>query len=70
MSSLMSREEALQIKLDRLKIEHRDLDAAIAAMGDSSPENQLIIRRMKKRKLMLKDEIIRLEDKIYPDIIA
>jgi hypothetical protein len=70
MSSLMSREEALRIKLDRLKIEHRDLDAAITAMGESSPENQLTVKRLKKRKLMLKDEIIRLEDKIYPDIIA
>lgn len=70
MSSVMNREEALRVKLDQLQSEHRDLDAAILALGTQSITDQLTLTRMKKRKLILKDEISRLEDRIYPDIIA
>ncbi|MDF7774104.1 DUF465 domain-containing protein [Sphingomonas sp. AOB5] len=56
-------------RLEPLKSEHRDLDAAINALLTMSGD-QLQIARMKKRKLMLKDEIAQLEDQLIPDIIA
>lgn len=67
---VMSREETLRVKLDSLKEEHRDLDVAITALGDKSTADQIALTRLKKRKLSLKDEISRLEDILYPDIIA
>jgi hypothetical protein len=60
----------LRAKLEELRTEHRDLDAAIQAMSQTSPFNQLQIQRMKKRKLVLKDQIIKLESQLLPDIIA
>ena len=57
-------------KLDELKQLHRDLDEAIAAMTAESAPNQLELSRLKKRKLMLRDQITKLEDEILPDIIA
>jgi hypothetical protein len=66
----MSREETLRVKLDMVKQEHRDLDQAIAAMAQGPTADQLALSRLKKRKLLLKDEIQRLEDRLYPDIIA
>ena len=65
----MSRQEILIAQLTALKVEHRDLDVAIAAM-DPVRADMLVLRRLKKRKLALKDEIARLEDEITPDIIA
>lgn len=57
-------------RLGTLKIEHRDLDAAISALiGSGSPE-QMQLARFKKRKLRLRDEISMLEDQLIPDIIA
>ncbi len=67
---VMSSEETLQAKLERLRAEHRDLDIAIEAMTDRPVPDQLAIRRLKKRKLALKDEIARVEDRLTPDIIA
>jgi len=66
----MSHEEVLRVKLDLLRREHRDLDAAIAALDREGRGDALTIRRLKKRKLVLKDEIVRLEDELTPDIIA
>jgi hypothetical protein len=60
----------LRAKLEELRTEHRDLDAAIQSMSLTSPFNQLQIQRMKKRKLVLKDQIIKLESQLLPDIIA
>ena len=60
----------LRAKLEELRTEHRDLDAAIQSLSQTSPFNQLQIQRMKKRKLILKDQIIRLESQLLPDIIA
>ncbi len=57
-------------KLVRLRMEHRDLDAAIAALLETPAPDQLQIARLKKRKLRLKDEIAVLEDMLIPDIIA
>jgi hypothetical protein len=62
--------EALQAKLATLKIEHRDLDDVIARLSESSPFDQLQLRRLKKRKLVLKDMIAHLESQLLPDIIA
>ena len=67
---IMSPEEALAVKLERLRAEHRDLDTAIESMGSDPMADQLAMRRLKKRKLSLKDEIARIEDRITPDIIA
>ncbi len=67
----MSREELLQLELERLRDEHRDLDAAIESMQAAAPvTDQLAMRRLKKRKLALRDRMQRLEDELYPDIIA
>jgi hypothetical protein len=63
-------EEALRAKLAQLMQEHRDLDAAIAAMGEQGVKDQLQVTRLKKRKLQLKDHITRIEDALLPDIIA
>lgn len=67
---LMSREDVLRLELEALRSEHRDLDAAIAAMTANPASDQLSLRRLKKRKLALKDRIMRIEDDLTPDIIA
>ena len=61
---------ALQKNLAELQSEHRDLDEIIAHLMETHPFDQLQIQRLKKRKLMLKDEIIRIENELLPDIIA
>ncbi len=66
----MSREDVLRLKLELLAREHRDLDDAIAALDTAGRADPLTVRRLKKRKLMLKDEIARISDEITPDIIA
>ncbi|HEY1962668.1 MAG TPA: DUF465 domain-containing protein [Rhizomicrobium sp.] len=63
-------EQGLRAKLNELMQEHRDLDAAIAAMSDQGVKDQLQLTRLKKRKLQLKDQITRIEDTLLPDIIA
>jgi len=62
--------EALKAKLADLKTEHRDLDDVIARITEQRPFDQLQIQRLKKRKLMLKDQISRIESELLPDIIA
>jgi hypothetical protein len=62
--------EQLNYKLADLETEHRDLDSVIARVVDSVPFDQIRLQRLKKRKLLLKDEIIRVRSKILPDIIA
>ncbi|HRK19348.1 MAG TPA: DUF465 domain-containing protein [Hyphomicrobiaceae bacterium] len=56
--------------LNKLKAEHRDLDAEIIAIEATSNTDQLLIKRLKKRKLAIKDRIIAIEDQLFPDIIA
>ena len=63
-------EQALRTKLAELAQEHRDLDAAIAAMAEQGVTDQIQHTRLKKRKLQLKDLIARIEDALLPDIIA
>jgi hypothetical protein len=62
--------EALRQRLAELKSEHRDLDDVIAHIGETAPFDQIQIKRLKKRKLLLKDLIARIESKLLPDIIA
>ncbi|HRO12494.1 DUF465 domain-containing protein [Amaricoccus sp.] len=69
-SPSMQRDEVLRVKLELLQREHRDLDTAIAALDSEGRADALTLRRLKKRKLMLKDEIQRITDEITPDIIA
>lgn len=57
-------------RLELLRTEHRDLDAAIEALAASGVPDQLQIARLKKRKLRLRDEIAACEDQLIPDIIA
>ena len=63
-------ERELRDQLARLQQEHRDLDAAIAALADSPGSDLIQVQRLKKRKLVLRDQIRRLEDQLTPDIIA
>lgn len=67
-------EQELRKRLETLRTEHRDLDAAIAALGDAAAQpgyvDQLQIARLKKRKLRLRDQIAAVEDLLIPDIIA
>jgi hypothetical protein len=68
----MTKEEERELReqLARLQQEHRDLDAAIAAL-ESSPASDLIqVQRLKKRKLVLRDKIRVIDDQLTPDIIA
>jgi hypothetical protein len=69
-SSEMNFEEMLRVKLEVLKREHRDLDEAISALELSGRPDQLTLRRLKKQKLSLKDQIVKFEDQLIPDIIA
>lgn len=57
-------------RLAGLRIEHRDLDAAISALSSTDKQDQLQIARLKKRKLRLRDQIAIIEDYLTPDIIA
>ena len=63
-------EEELKKRLEMLKIEHRDLDAAIDALSIAGSTDQLQMARLKKRKLKLKDQIALIADYLIPDIIA
>ncbi len=65
----MTQEEILH-RLENLRVEHRDLDHAIHALASAPVADQLQLARLKKRKLLLKDEISWLEDQLLPDIIA
>jgi len=59
--------EAVQARLVDLRLEHRDLDEAINRLTETPPEDQLLLRRLKKRKLLIKDRIAQLERMIDPD---
>ena len=66
----MNEQDKLQDLLIALKAEHRDLDDAIHALSMRAVPDMIQIQRLKKRKLVLKDEIMRVESKLLPDIIA
>lgn len=60
----------LREQLTRLQAEHRDLDTQILTLESSAGADQLIVKRLKRRKLALKDQITSIEDQLFPDIIA
>ncbi|HXY58619.1 MAG TPA: DUF465 domain-containing protein [Methylocystis sp.] len=62
--------DAIRGEIERLRLEHSDLEAAIEALLTVGSADQLQIQRLKKRKLVLRDRIQHLEDEITPDIIA
>jgi hypothetical protein len=63
-------EQHILARLNLLRIEHRDLDSAVAALSDGGVPDQMRLARLKKRKLKLRDEISQLEDYLIPDSIA
>lgn len=63
-------EDQLRKTLAQVKVEHRDLDAAIRALEDSAMPDHLQIKRLKKRKLALRDRIQEIQDILFPDITA
>ena len=69
-SSEMNFEEMLRVKLEVLRREHRDLDEAIHVLETAGRPDPLTLRRLKKQKLALKDQIVKFEDQLIPDIIA
>jgi hypothetical protein len=60
----------IRSQLHELHVEHRDLDLVITHLIDNPPPDELLIRRLKKRKLLLKDRIELLEQTLVPDIPA
>jgi hypothetical protein len=72
MSERLSEEElnSIRKRVVELKTEHRDLDAAIDSLIETGKFEELRIKRMKRRKLQLKDDIARLENTLIPDILA
>ena len=62
--------ERLRQRLSELTQEHRDLDDVIARLEEAAPFDQIQLKRLKKRKLMLKDQMTRIENLLLPDIIA
>lgn len=63
-------ERELRDELARLRVEHRSLDQEIIELETTRPGDQLNISRLKRRKLKLKDQIAKIEDQLFPDIIA
>ena len=61
---------AFTLEIEKLRQEHRDLDAAISALQSVGSIDQLQLQRLKKRKLVLRDKVSHLEDQMTPDIIA
>ena len=57
-------------RLKQLRVEHRDLDQVISRLVSDPHVDQLLLKRLKKRKLMLKDQITRLESELIPDLNA
>jgi hypothetical protein len=63
-------DDSLEQKLEALRTEHRDLDSALESLAERQPYDTIKLQRLKKRKLVLRDQIAVLEDQLYPDIIA
>jgi len=63
-------EAALEARLIDLRQDHADLDAAVQAIALTPLPDMLLIARLKRKKLAMKDEIARIEDQLNPDIIA
>lgn len=70
MQSANDEPEVLRAQLQEMRVEHRDLDEAIARLESAPPHDELLLRRLKKRKLQLKDRITLIERLLEPDILA
>ena len=68
-NSQLNYKEVMEIELEVLRQEHRDLDLAISVLAEKAID-QLAVKRLKKKKLLLKDRISKFEDDLMPDIIA
>jgi hypothetical protein len=68
--AMLTDRDSMLRRLHELRSEHRDLDTVIARLAEQSAIDQLQLQRLKKRKLMLKDEISWLESRLIPDSIA
>ncbi|WP_166416724.1 YdcH family protein [Cochlodiniinecator piscidefendens] len=66
----MNHEDVLRVKIGVLMQEHRDLDDAIAALQEKGTADPLTLKRLKKQKLALKDQIQKIQNELTPDIIA
>ena len=66
----MDDREILHNQLERLNEEHRELDVIIERMLGENIVNQIAVQRLKKRKLLLKDQMLKLKSRLLPDIIA
>lgn len=66
----MKTDDVLRVELQVFRQEHRDLDEAITALIERATSDALTIQRLKKKKLLLKDKIAYIEDRLTPDIIA
>ena len=66
----MDPQEILRNQLEKLNEEHRELDLLIEKLRNETIVNQIGIQRLKKRKLLLKDQMLRIESRLLPDIIA
>ncbi len=67
---LTDEEIALHAQVKELRLEHADLEASIDALSHMPIPDQLLIARLKRKKLLLRDEIVKIESRILPDIIA
>jgi len=67
---LDAEKQGIRVRLHELELEHHDLDDIISRLSRDPAQDQLQLRRLKKRKLVLKDQIARLRAKLIPDIIA
>jgi hypothetical protein len=63
-------EASLGLELATKRQEHADLDAAIQTLTEANISDKMLLQRMKKRKLAIKDRIVQLENILLPDIIA
>jgi len=66
----MEDQDELEQTLEELKMEHRDLDIVIEQLSETAPVDLLRLQRLKKRKLALKDSVLKIESMLLPDIIA
>lgn len=69
-SATMENAEDIRRRISELNLEHRDLDRAIEALEQNPLHDELQLKRLKKRKLMLKDQIFMLQRQLFPDIPA
>jgi hypothetical protein len=69
-TATMENAEEIRRRISELNLEHRDLDRAIEALEHNPLHDELQLKRLKKRKLMLKDQIFMLQRQLVPDIPA